>query len=101
MLADLVQVGLGRATMGRAIAEHRDIALVSATGSTRMGLDLAPRVAARLGRSLLELGGNNAVIVAPSADLDLALRGLVFGAWGTAGQRCTTTRRLIVHRSVR
>lgn len=101
MLADLVQVGLGRAPMGRAIAEHRDIALVSATGSTRMGLDLAPRVAARLGRSLLELGGNNAVIVAPSADLDLALRGLVFGAWGTAGQRCTTTRRLIVHHSVR
>jgi aldehyde dehydrogenase (NAD+) len=101
MLADLVQVGLGRAAMGRAIAEHRDIAMVSATGSTRMGLDLAPRVAARLGRSLLELGGNNAVVVAPSADLDLALRGLVFGAWGTAGQRCTTTRRLIVHRSVR
>ncbi|MBU6188681.1 MAG: aldehyde dehydrogenase family protein [Betaproteobacteria bacterium] len=101
MLADLVQVGLGRAPMGRAIAEHREIALVSATGSTRMGLDLAPRVAARLGRSLLELGGNNAVIVAPSADLDLALRGLVFGAWGTAGQRCTTTRRLIVHHSVR
>ena len=101
LLADLVQVGLGRAMMGRAIAEHRDITLVSATGSTRMGLDLAPRVAARLGRSLLELGGNNAVIVAPSADLGLALRGLVFGAWGTAGQRCTTTRRLIVHRSVR
>ncbi len=101
MLRDLVQVGLGRASLGRAMAEHRDIALVSATGSTRMGRDLAPRVAARLGRSLLELGGNNAVIVAPSADLDLALRGLVFGAWGTAGQRCTTTRRLIVHHSVR
>ena len=101
MLCDLVQVGLGRASLGRAMAEHRDIALVSATGSTRMGRDLAPRVAARLGRSLLELGGNNAVIVAPSADLDLALRGLVFGAWGTAGQRCTTTRRLIVHHSVR
>jgi aldehyde dehydrogenase (NAD+) len=65
-----------------------------------MGQDLAPRVAARFGRSLLELGGNNAVIVAPSADLTLALRGVVFGAWGTAGQRCTTTRRLIVHRSV-
>ncbi len=101
LLADLVQVGLGRASLGRAMAEERGIALVSATGSTRMGLDLAPRVAARLGRSLLELGGNNAVIVAPSADLDLALRGLVFGAWGTAGQRCTTTRRLIVHHSVR
>jgi aldehyde dehydrogenase (NAD+) len=101
LLADLVQVGLGRASLGRALAEERGIALVSATGSTRMGLDVAPRVAARLGRSLLELGGNNAVIVAPSADLDLALRGLVFGAWGTAGQRCTTTRRLIVHHSVR
>ncbi|MFM8555155.1 MAG: aldehyde dehydrogenase family protein [Betaproteobacteria bacterium] len=101
MLRDLVQVGLGRASLGRAMAEHRGIALVSATGSTRMGRDVAPRVAARLGRSLLELGGNNAVIVAPSADLDLALRGLAFGAWGTAGQRCTTTRRLIVHHSVR
>lgn len=101
LFADLVQVGLGRASLGRALAGERGIALVSATGSTRMGLDVAPRVAARLGRSLLELGGNNAVIVAPSADLDLALRGLVFGAWGTAGQRCTTTRRLIVHHSVR
>ena len=83
LFADLVQVGLGRASLGRALAGERGIALVSATGSTRMGLDVAPRVAARLGRSLLELGGNNAVIVAPSADLDLALRGLVFGAWGT------------------
>jgi aldehyde dehydrogenase (NAD+) len=65
-----------------------------------MGADLAPRVAARFGKCLLELGGNNAVIVAPSASLDLAVRGTVFGAWGTAGQRCTTTRRLIVHRSI-
>ena len=65
-----------------------------------MGADLAPRVAARFGKCLLELGGNNAVIVSPTANLDLAIRGTVFGAWGTAGQRCTTTRRLIVHRSV-
>jgi aldehyde dehydrogenase (NAD+) len=65
-----------------------------------MGQDVGPRVAARFGRSLLELGGNNAIIVCPSADLELAVRGTVFGAWGTAGQRCTTTRRLIVHRSV-
>jgi aldehyde dehydrogenase (NAD+) len=97
----LLQVGVGGALLGRGLAEHPGVALLSATGSTRMGRDLAPRVAARLGRSLLELGGNNAVIVAPSANLDLALRGLVFGAWGTAGQRCTTTRRLIVHHSVR
>jgi aldehyde dehydrogenase (NAD+) len=82
------------------LAEDPRVALLSATGSTRMGRDVGPRVAARFGRSLLELGGNNAVIVAPSADLNLALRGIVFGAWGTAGQRCTTTRRLLVHRSV-
>jgi len=96
----LLSVALGRADIGRCLAEDVRVALVSATGSCRMGQDLAPRVAARFGKSLLELGGNNAVIVAPSADLSLALRGIVFGAWGTAGQRCTTTRRLIVHRSV-
>lgn len=96
----LLSVALGRADIGRSLAEDPRVALVSATGSCRMGQDLAPRVAARFGRSLLELGGNNAVIVAPSADLSLALRGIVFGAWGTAGQRCTTTRRLIVHRAV-
>lgn len=100
-VGSLLQVGVGGAELGRGLAEHRGVGLLSATGSTRMGRDLAPRVAARLGRSLLELGGNNAVIVAPSADLDLALRGLVFGAWGTAGQRCTSTRRVIVHHSVR
>ena len=72
-----------------------------ATGSTRMGREVGPRVAKRFGRTLLELGGNNAVIVAPSADLDLAVRGILFGAVGTAGQRCTTTRRLIVHSRVR
>lgn len=99
-LPGLLSVVIGRADIGRCLAEDRRVRLVSATGSCRMGQDLAPRVAARLGRSLLELGGNNAVIVAPTADLSLALRGVVFGAWGTAGQRCTTTRRLIVHRSI-
>ena len=71
------------------------VPLVSATGSTRMGRQVAPRVAARLGRSLLELGGNNAAIVAPSADLELTVRAVAFSAMGTAGQRCTTLRRLI------
>jgi aldehyde dehydrogenase (NAD+) len=76
------------------------IALVSATGSTRMGREVGPRVAARFGRSLLELGGNNAMIVAPSADLDLAERAIAFSAVGTAGQRCTSLRRLLVHESI-
>jgi aldehyde dehydrogenase (NAD+) len=76
------------------------VALLSATGSTRMGRAVAPRVAARFGRLLLELGGNNAAIVAPSADLDLTVRGIVFAAAGTAGQRCTSLRRVIVHESV-
>ena len=76
------------------------VPLVSATGSTRMGRELGPRVAARFGRSLLELGGNNAMIVAPSADLGLAERAIAFAAMGTAGQRCTTLRRLIVHESI-
>jgi aldehyde dehydrogenase (NAD+) len=81
------------------IADSR-LSLVSATGSTRMGRRVAEVVGRRLGRSLLELGGNNAIIVAPSADLKLAVRAVLFGAVGTAGQRCTTTRRLIVHQSV-
>ena len=76
------------------------VPLVSATGSERMGAAVAPRVAARFGRTILELGGNNAAVVAPSADLDLAVRAIVFSAAGTAGQRCTTLRRLIVHESV-
>jgi aldehyde dehydrogenase (NAD+) len=76
------------------------VALVSATGSERMGAEVAPRVASRFGRLLLELGGNNAAVVAPSADLDLAVRGIVFAAAGTAGQRCTTLRRVIAHESV-
>src|SRR5690606_14696129 len=80
--------------------DHKDVALVSATGSTRMGREVGPRVAARFGRSILELGGNNAAIVTPTADLDLTLRGVAFAAMGTAGQRCTTLRRLFVHDSV-
>src|SRR5690554_436371 len=80
-------------------ADHR-IALVSATGSTRMGKAVAASVAARLGKSILELGGNNAIIISQHADLDIALPAAVFGAVGTAGQRCTSTRRLIIHESV-
>jgi aldehyde dehydrogenase (NAD+) len=82
------------------LAEDERVPLVSATGSCAMGRDVGQRVAARLGRSLLELGGNNAVILTESADLDIALRGILFAAVGTAGQRCTTLRRLIVHRSM-
>jgi len=99
--AGLSQLVLGRQDAGEALVDHPKVALVSATGSTRMGRAVGPRVAQRFGRVLLELGGNNAVIVAPSADLDLAVRGILFAAAGTAGQRCTTTRRLIVHESVR
>ncbi|MES2784349.1 MAG: aldehyde dehydrogenase family protein [Pseudomonadota bacterium] len=97
---DLSQVIVGERDTGEALVDHPLVALVSATGSTRMGRAVGPRVMQRFGRVLLELGGNNAVIVAPSADLDLAMRGIVFAAAGTAGQRCTTTRRLIAHRSV-
>lgn len=79
--------------------DHR-LPLISATGSTRMGKEVGKAVAARLGRSLLELGGNNAIIITQDADLDMALIGCVFGAVGTAGQRCTSTRRLIIHESV-
>jgi len=86
----------GRET-GEALVDDPRVALVSATGSTRMGRAVAPRVAARFGRSLLELGGNNAMVVAPSADLDLASQAITFAAVGTAGQRCTTLRRLLVH----
>lgn len=89
------------ATVGERLINDRRIALISATGSTRMGKHVSEAVARRLGRSLLELGGNNAVIVTPSADLDLAVRAILFGAVGTAGQRCTTTRRLLVHEQVR
>jgi aldehyde dehydrogenase (NAD+) len=98
--ADLIQVVLGGAEVGAALVAHDGVPVVSATGSTAMGRKVAPVVAARFGRSILELGGNNAAIVAPSADLGLAVRGIVFAAAGTAGQRCTSLRRLIVHRSV-
>ncbi|MDB5721040.1 MAG: aldehyde dehydrogenase family protein, partial [Alphaproteobacteria bacterium] len=96
-LSQLVQGG--RET-GEALVDHPLTALLSATGSTRMGREVAPRVAARFGRSLLELGGNNAMVVAPSADLDLAERAIAFAAVGTAGQRCTSLRRLLVHETI-
>jgi L-aminoadipate-semialdehyde dehydrogenase len=91
---------VGGREVGEQLVDDERIALVSATGSVRMGRQVGPRVARRFGRSLLELGGNNAAVVTPSADLDLAVRAIVFAAAGTAGQRCTTLRRLIVHRSV-
>jgi aldehyde dehydrogenase (NAD+) len=96
----LVQVVNGGAGVGEALADDPRVALVSATGSTRMGRAVGPRVAARFGRALLELGGNNAAIVTPAADLGLATRAIVFAAAGTAGQRCTTLRRVIAHRDV-
>ncbi|MET1131915.1 MAG: aldehyde dehydrogenase family protein [Aeromicrobium sp.] len=97
----LLQVVVGAREVGEALVDDPRVPLVSATGSTRMGKEVAPRVAARLGRTLLELGGNNAAIIAPTADLDLAVRGIVFSAVGTAGQRCTSLRRVIVHESVK
>jgi aldehyde dehydrogenase (NAD+) len=91
---------IGDAETGKWMAEDKRVALVSATGSTRMGKSVAVAVAGRLGKSLLELGGNNAMIISPDASLDLAVPSIVFGAVGTAGQRCTTTRRLIVHENI-
>jgi aldehyde dehydrogenase (NAD+) len=99
--AGLSEIVIGDATAGAALVDDARVTLVSATGSTRMGRAIAPRVAARFGRCLLELGGNNAMIVAPSADLDLAVRAVLFSAAGTAGQRCTTLRRLIAHDRIR
>ena len=96
----LSQLLIGGREIGEALVDDRRVALVSATGSTRMGRSVAPRLAGRFARAILELGGNNGAIVAPSADLDLALRGVAFGAMGTAGQRCTTTRRLFLHDSI-
>jgi aldehyde dehydrogenase (NAD+) len=98
--AGLASVLTGGAREGSALVESRQVALVSATGSTRMGQIVGEAVAARFGRSLLELGGNNASIVAPSADQSLALRACAFGFMGTTGQRCTSLRRLFVHRSI-
>lgn len=91
---------LGHREVGERLVDDARVALVSATGSVRMGREVAPRVAARFGRCLLELGGNNAAIATPSADLELTVRGVVFSAAGTAGQRCTTLRRLIVHEDI-
>jgi aldehyde dehydrogenase (NAD+) len=91
---------LGGADVGEALIDDARVALVSATGSTRMGRAVGPRVAGRFGRLLLELGGNNAAVVTPSADLDLTVRGIVFSAAGTAGQRCTSLRRVIAHSSI-
>jgi len=96
----LVQLVQGGREIGEQLVDDSRIALVSATGSTAMGRAVGPRVARRFGRALLELGGNNAMIVCPSADLALAERAILFSAAGTAGQRCTTLRRLIVHESV-
>ncbi|WP_207478362.1 L-piperidine-6-carboxylate dehydrogenase [Arenibaculum pallidiluteum] len=96
----LSSVVVGGRAVGEQLVDDRRVALVSATGSTRMGREVGPRLARRFARSILELGGNNAMIVAPSADLELAVRAILFAAVGTAGQRCTSLRRLIVHESV-
>jgi aldehyde dehydrogenase (NAD+) len=97
----LVQLVIGGPAVGEALVASPDVPIVSATGSTRMGGIVGPKVAGRFGRPILELGGNNAMIVAPSADLDMAVRAIVFSAVGTAGQRCTSLRRLIAHNSIR
>jgi aldehyde dehydrogenase (NAD+) len=96
----LAQLVIGDRDSGAALVDDRRVPLVSATGSTRMGRQVAERCATRLARTILELGGNNAMIVAPSADLEMAVRAITFSAVGTAGQRCTTLRRLFVHASV-
>lgn len=98
--ANLSTVLIGGAEIGGALVESPMVPLVSATGSTAMGRAVAPRLAQRFARAILELGGNNAAIVSPSANLDLAMRAVAFAAMGTAGQRCTTLRRLFVHRSI-
>ncbi|MEJ8574379.1 aldehyde dehydrogenase family protein [Microbaculum marinum] len=97
----LHQVVIGGADVGEALVNSPDVALISATGSTRMGRSVGPNVTGRFGKLILELGGNNAMIVAPSADLDLAVRAITFSAVGTCGQRCTSLRRVIVHESIR
>ena len=96
----LATLRIGDASIGQALVDSPLVPLVSATGSTAMGRAVAPKLAARFARAILELGGNNAAIVAPTADLDLTLRAIAFSAMGTAGQRCTTLRRLIVHDSI-
>jgi aldehyde dehydrogenase (NAD+) len=96
----LCEVVIGGGAVGEALVDDPRVPLVSATGSTRMGREVAPRLARRFARALLELGGNNGMIVAPSADLHLAVRAILFAAVGTAGQRCTSLRRLFVHDSI-
>jgi aldehyde dehydrogenase (NAD+) len=96
----LLEIVVGDYEIGERLVADWRLPLISATGSCRMGREVAPVVARRLGRSLLELGGNNAMIVAPTADLDLAVRAILFSAVGTAGQRCTSLRRLIVHEDI-
>ncbi len=96
----LIQTVIGERAAGEALTSSHDVAIISATGSTAMGRAVGARMAERFGRCILELGGNNAMIVAPSADLEMALRAVVFSAVGTAGQRCTSLRRLIVHDSI-
>ncbi|MBB4008763.1 L-piperidine-6-carboxylate dehydrogenase [Allorhizobium taibaishanense] len=97
---NLSTVLIGERAIGEVLVDHPKVPLVSATGSTVMGRAVGPRLAARFARAILELGGNNAAIVGPTADLDLTLRGVAFAAMGTAGQRCTSLRRLFVHDSV-
>lgn len=97
---DLSQLLIAGRDVGEAIVEHKSFALMSATGSVPMGRAVGEQVAGRMGRSLLELGGNNAMIVTPSADMDMAVRAILFGAVGTCGQRCTSLRRLIVHKDI-
>ena len=99
--ADLLQLAIGGRDVGEVLVASKDVPVISATGSTRMGRQVGPKVAERFGRSILELGGNNAMIVTPSADLDMAVRAILFSAVGTAGQRCTTLRRLIVHKEIK
>ena len=94
-----IVIGKG-SSVGEALINDPGVPLISFTGSVRMGRHVGQVVQARLGRTLLELGGNNAIIVTPSADLNLAVQAIVFGAVGTAGQRCTSTRRVIVHESI-
>jgi aldehyde dehydrogenase (NAD+) len=98
--AGLLQIVIGEREAGEVLVDSHDVPVISATGSTRMGRAVAPKLAARFARAILELGGNNAMIVAPSADLEMALRAIVFSAVGTAGQRCTSLRRLIVQDQV-
>ena len=98
--AGLIELLIGKSDIGEVLVDDHRVKVLSATGSTAMGKSVAPRLAARFARAILELGGNNAAIVCPSADLDLTLRAIAFSAMGTAGQRCTSLRRLFVHDSV-